>query len=79
MQENRHPVEGVKVHYQTDINMGCAHACMAAHIHLTIAKSLYKNCQKERSCTLSIQMLMTMPIEHIFSYQKALMLRTEII
>ena len=43
MQENKHPVGGVLVPYQTDVKLGCAHSCMAAHIHLTIAKSLFKN------------------------------------
>ena len=44
MQENKHPVGGVLVHYQPDVKLGCAHSCMAAHIPLTI-ESLYKNCK----------------------------------
>ena len=44
MQENKHLVGGVLVPYQTDVKLGCAHSCMAAHIHLTVARSLFKNC-----------------------------------
>ena len=36
---------------------------MAAHIKLTIAKCLYKNCKKGHS-VLSIQILLTMAIRH---------------
>ena len=46
MQEKKHPVGGVLVPYQTDVKLGCALSCMAAHIHLTVAKSLFKNCKK---------------------------------
>ena len=40
MQQQQNPVGGVLVPYQTDIKLGCALSCMAAHIHLTVAKSL---------------------------------------
>ena len=46
MQENKHPMGGVLVPYQTDVQLGCALSCVAAHIHLTIAKSLFKNGKK---------------------------------
>ena len=49
MQENKHPVGGVLyilVPYQTDVKLGCALSCMAAHIHLTVAKFHFKNCKK---------------------------------
>ena len=52
MQENKHPVGGVLVHYRTDVKVGCSHSCMAAHIHLTIEKSVYKTC---KIMTLDIQ------------------------
>ena len=54
---------GVLVHYQTDVKLGCALSCMAAQTHLTIAKSLRKNCKLERS-VCPFKMLMPMPIGH---------------
>ena len=45
MQENKQPVGGVLIHYQIGIKVGCSISCMAAHIHLTIEKSLLKNCK----------------------------------
>ena len=46
MQENKHPVGGALVPYQTDVKLGSALLCMAAHFHLTVAKSLFKNGKK---------------------------------
>ena len=34
MQENKHPVGGVLVPYQTDVQLGYVLSCMAAHINL---------------------------------------------
>ena len=54
MQENKYPVGGVLVPYQTDIKLGCALPCMAAHIHLTVAKSLFKNGKKGLSVNSNV-------------------------
>ena len=45
MQENKHPVGGVLIHYQTDIKLGRTPSCMTAHIQLQIAKSIFKKLQ----------------------------------
>ena len=47
--------------FQMSIKLTHKLSCMAAHIHLRIAKSLYKNCKK---VTLSNQILTTMPTGH---------------
>ena len=44
MQENKHPVGGVLVPYQTDVKLGCAQ-CPFMH-GCTHSKSLFKNYKK---------------------------------